>query len=87
MTRVPGTRRTVLIMALGGAGFFPPAAGAAVTCGAARPGLESIGNAEGLVIAPDGTIYFSQPFVGPNTNYLGRYRPPYDQPPEARCLL
>lgn len=59
---------------------------AAVPCGTARPGLESVETAEGLVIAPDGTIYFSQPFVGANQQYLARYRPPYDQPPETRWV-
>ncbi len=61
-------------------------AAAAPTCGDARPGLESIATAEGLVIAPDGTIYFSQPFVGENQQFLGRYRPPYDQAPEPRWV-
>jgi glucose/arabinose dehydrogenase len=51
----------------------PPAA----RCGTARPNLDAIKTAEGLVIAPDGTIYFSQPFGGAASNYLGRYRPPY----------
>jgi lysophospholipase L1-like esterase len=62
------------------------AAPAAVPCGAARPGLEAIETAEGLVIAPDGTLYFSQPFVGANQQYLARYLPPYDQPPETRWV-
>ena len=59
---------------------------AQATCGAARPALETIATAEGLVIAPDGTIYFSQPFVGPNQQYLARYRPPYDQGPETQWV-
>jgi lysophospholipase L1-like esterase/sugar lactone lactonase YvrE len=59
---------------------------AAVPCGSARPALEAIATAEGLVIAPDGTIYFSQPFVGENQQFLARYRPPYDQPPETRWV-
>jgi lysophospholipase L1-like esterase/streptogramin lyase len=64
------------------------AAGAesSVVCGGSRPALESITTAEGLVIAPDGTIYFSQPFVGENQTFLGRYAPPYDHPPETRWL-
>src|SRR5882757_6619232 len=48
-------------------------------CGTARPNLDAIKTAEGLVIAPDGTIYFSQPFGAAASNYLGRYRPPYDK--------
>ena len=35
---------------------------------------------------PDGTIYFSQPFVGSNQQFLARYRPPYDRAPETRWL-
>ena len=31
-------------------------------CGSTRPKLDAIKTAEGLVIAPDGTIYFTQPF-------------------------
>ena len=57
-----------------------------VVCGTSRPALESVGTAEGLVIAPDGTLYFSQPFEGGNQTFLGRYAPPYDHPPEARWL-
>ncbi|HXB56861.1 MAG TPA: GDSL-type esterase/lipase family protein [Vicinamibacteria bacterium] len=77
--------RLALVAALAAIPSGPAAAGS-IPCGAARPGLELISNAEGLVIAPDGTIYFSQPFVGPNTQYLGRYRPPYDQPPETQWV-
>jgi hypothetical protein len=55
-------------------------------CGTARPALAAIKTAEGLVIAPDGTIYFSQPFVGENTHFLGRYRPPYDDGPEIHWV-
>ncbi|HKC12204.1 MAG TPA: SMP-30/gluconolactonase/LRE family protein, partial [Vicinamibacteria bacterium] len=75
----------MLFAVVAAAGSLPAAPGS-VPCGAARPSLERISNAEGLVIAPDGTIYFSQPFVGPNTQYLGRYRPPYDQPPETQWV-
>jgi len=63
-----------------------PRGEAAVTCGTARPNLEAIPNAEGLVVAPDGTVYFSQPFRGQNTQFLGRYRPPYDRAPELRWV-
>jgi lysophospholipase L1-like esterase len=77
--------KLVLLAVLVAAGSLPAAAGS-VPCGAARPSLEPIPHAEGLVIAPDGTIYFSQPFVGSNKQYLGRYRPPYDQPPETRWV-
>jgi hypothetical protein len=67
-------------------GIAAPAPSApAVACGDARPVLDAIPSAEGLVIAPDGTIFFSQPFGGPNPNWLGRYRPPYDAP-EVRWL-
>jgi hypothetical protein len=59
---------------------------APASCGQARPVLEAIPSAEGLVIAPDGTIYFSQPFGGQNPNWLGRYRPPYDDGPETKWL-
>jgi len=58
----------------------------AATCGDLRPNLDAIATAEGLVIAPDGTIYFSQPFVGSNQQFLARYRPPYDRAPETRWL-
>jgi lysophospholipase L1-like esterase len=61
-------------------------AAAAAPCGGARPALDAVETAEGIVIAPDGTLYFSQPFVGPNQHHLGRYRPPYDQPPETRWV-
>ncbi len=76
---------SLLLLALGMGGRAAPA-GAAGNCGFARPNLESIATAEGLVIAPDGTIYFSQPFVGGNTQYLGRYRPPYDRAPETHWV-
>ena len=62
---------SLLLLALGMDGRTAPA-GAAGNCGFARPNLDSIATAEGLVIAPDGTIYFSQPFVGSNTQYLAR---------------
>jgi streptogramin lyase len=55
-------------------------------CGTARPALEAIKSAEGLVIAPDGTIYFSQPFASEQPNFLGRYAPPYGKGPDARWL-
>src|SRR6185436_20960476 len=55
------------------------------TCGKARPRLDAIQTAEGLVIAPDGTIYFTQPFDKGASGFLGRYRPPYTQP-ETRWL-
>src|SRR5690348_11242309 len=44
------------------------------TCGTTRPELKGIGTAEGLVIAPDGTIYFTQPFDKGASSFLGRYR-------------
>jgi acyl-CoA thioesterase I len=56
------------------------------TCGSSRPSLDGIPTAEGLVIAPDGTIYFSQPFAGSNQNHLGRHVPPYDRPADTRWL-
>jgi glucose/arabinose dehydrogenase len=62
---------TLLILAQA----VPPA----TRCGTARPNLDAIKTAEGLVIAPDGTIYFSQPFGAAASNYLGRYRPPYKE--------
>jgi lysophospholipase L1-like esterase len=58
----------------------------AAMCGDLRPNLDAIATAEGLVIAPDGTIYFSQPFVGSDQQFLARYRPPYDRGPETRWL-
>ncbi len=76
---------TMSLLVLGMGGLAAPA-GAAGTCGVARPNLESIATAEGHVIAPDGTIYFSQPFVGSNTQYLARYRPPYDRAPETHWV-
>ena len=45
-----------------------------------RPDLDAIKTAEGLVIAPDGTIYFTQPFGTGSSGFLGRYRPPYTEP-------
>jgi sugar lactone lactonase YvrE len=55
-----------------------PAAGG-VTCGTtpATFDLTTIGRAEGLVVGPDGTIYFSD--FGP---HVMRFAPPYDKPPE-----
>jgi lysophospholipase L1-like esterase len=81
-----GMGKLVLLAALAVADPSGARAAAGVSCGAARPSLEGISNAEGLVLAPDGTIYFSQPFVGPNTRYLGRYRPPYGEPPETQWV-
>jgi glucose/arabinose dehydrogenase len=49
-------------------------------CGKARPSLTAIQTAEGLVIAPDGTIYFTQPYGAGASGFLGRYRPPYTAP-------
>jgi glucose/arabinose dehydrogenase len=48
-------------------------------CGTARPKLDAIKTAEGLAIAPDGTIYFTQPFGAAASTFLGRYRPPYTE--------
>jgi acyl-CoA thioesterase I len=62
------------------------AADSGVVCGGARPSLSAIPTAEGLVIGPDGTIYFSQPFAGDNQTFLGRYAPPYDRAPDLRWL-
>jgi sugar lactone lactonase YvrE len=67
-------------------GSAKPRAASTPTCGAAKPDLTAIKSAEGLVIAPDGTIYFSQPFDSPQPTFLGRYRPPYDQAPDARWV-
>jgi glucose/arabinose dehydrogenase len=46
-------------------------------CAGVRPALEAIKTADGLVIGPDGTIYFTQPAGA--TGFLGRYRPPYKE--------
>ena len=54
-------------------------------CGTARPKLDGIPTAEGLLIGPDGTFYFTQPFGKGASTFLGRYRPPYTQP-ELRWL-
>jgi len=44
-----------------------------VKCGDMRPNLGGYsGSSEGIVVAPDGTIYFSQSFSGSN---IGRVRP------------
>jgi sugar lactone lactonase YvrE len=43
-------------------------------CGTTQPSLSGITGTEGLVIGPDGTIYFSQPFSGGNANFLGRIK-------------
>jgi lysophospholipase L1-like esterase len=72
-----------LLLACGTPAF---AADSPVVCGGARPSLSAIPTAEGLVIAPDGTIYFSQPFVGDNQTFLARYAPPYERPPDLRWL-
>jgi glucose/arabinose dehydrogenase len=63
----------------------PSAEPAPGTCGHARPDLKGIETAEGLVIAPDGTIYFTQPYGKGASGFLGRYRPPYTKP-ETRWL-
>src|SRR5437879_6426795 len=49
------------------------------TCGTTPAGfsLDAVGKTEGIVVAPDGTIYFSD--FGP---HVIRYAPPYDKPPE-----
>jgi glucose/arabinose dehydrogenase len=57
-----------------------PGPAPATKCGDARPDLKAIQTAEGLVIAPDGTIYFTQPYGTGASGFLGRYRPPYTQP-------
>ncbi len=57
-----------------------PPAPAAGGCGSERPKLDAIKTAEGLVIAPDGTIYFTQPFGTGSSGFLGRFRPPYTAP-------
>jgi glucose/arabinose dehydrogenase len=54
-------------------------------CGTTRPDLSAITTAEGLVIGPDGTFYFTQPFGPTASTFLGRYRPPYTAP-ELRWL-
>jgi len=64
----------------------PAPAASAPPCGSARPALDAIKSAEGLVIAPDGTLYFSQPFASEQPSFLGRYRPPYDKGPDVRWL-
>jgi acyl-CoA thioesterase I len=79
----PGAGLFLLAVALGTPAL---AADPAVVCGGARPSLSAIPTAEGLVIAPDGTIYFSQPFAGENQTFLGRYAPPYERAPELRWL-
>ncbi len=55
----------------------PPAGGCE---GKSRPKLDAIRTAEGLAIAPDGTIYFTQPFGTGSSGFLGRYAPPYTAP-------
>jgi len=83
----PARLLVLLVLAALVAGAIPRAGEAAgARCGAARPRLDGVATAEGLVVGPDGTLYFSQPFVGPNTRFLGRYRPPYDRPPEDQWL-
>ena len=79
------TRTLLLTLTLALAAVSLSAA-AAPACGAARPALDAVATAEGLVIGPDGTIYFSQPFVGANQHYLARYPPPYDRPPQTQWL-
>jgi glucose/arabinose dehydrogenase len=59
----------------------PPSDAAPGTCeGKERPALDAIKTAEGLVIAPDGTLYFTQPFGAGSSGFLGRYKPPYEAP-------
>jgi glucose/arabinose dehydrogenase len=81
----------VLLQILAQAAPPPPAAATPAPepvdgkCGSTRPKLDGIATAEGLVIAPDGTIYFTQPFGTGASGFLGRYRPPYTAP-ETRWL-
>src|SRR3954467_6038738 len=82
---VPMTFRVVLITACLASAPLADAANALAPCGSARPDLAAISTAEGLVIAPDGTIYFTQPFGKTASSFLGRYRPPYKEP-ELRWL-
>jgi glucose/arabinose dehydrogenase len=67
-----------------------PAAAPATTpagpCGTARPDLKAIETAEGLVIAPDGTIYFTGPYGKGAHGFLGRWKPPYAGQPETKWL-
>jgi sugar lactone lactonase YvrE len=73
----PRTAGLVLLLAA----LVPPTAAAKVPrCGSARPALDAIQTAEGLAIAADGTIYFTQPYGKGSSGYLGRYRPPYTAP-------
>ena len=63
--------------AMGGADAGSEAGGAGtVTCGTAQPDVTGITGAEGLVIGPDGTIYFSQ------SQAVGRLRPGAGMMPE-----
>ena len=56
---------------------------AAVKCGMSEAAFAGIPTAEGLTIAPDGTIYWTAPYSTGSTRFLGRHRPPYMQAPEA----
>jgi sugar lactone lactonase YvrE len=50
----------------------PPPRPGTVTCGSTAAAISNMGSAEGVVIAPDGTIYFSQTSAA---SFIGRIRP------------
>jgi hypothetical protein len=54
--------------------------GGTVACGTTPAGfdLSKIGHTEGLVVGPDGTVYFSD-----QATHIIRYAPPYDKAPET----
>jgi streptogramin lyase len=49
-------------------------------CGKLRPSLAAISATQDLLIAPDGTLYFTQSDGSGRATTLGRYRPPYTRP-------
>jgi sugar lactone lactonase YvrE len=51
---------------------MPPPLPGTVTCGSTAAAITNMGGAEGVVVAPDGTLYFSQSSAA---NFIGRIRP------------
>jgi len=64
--------------AMGGTDAGAETGGGTVACGTAQPDITGIAGAEGLVIGPDGTIYFSQG----GSQSVGRLRPGAGMMPE-----
>jgi sugar lactone lactonase YvrE len=59
---------------------------ARVLCGMTEATVMGVTAAEGLAISPDGTIYWTNPFGGGGSRFLGRHRPPYTDAPELNFV-